>query len=372
MAKKSHVPQYMEQAVRAARAGNKDQARSLLQKVVAEDPQNKEAWLWMSTVVDGIDAQRSCLHRVLAIDPHDSLARSGLAFLSRLRVGQESLAAQAPWITSIGAEEAVESTGYNCPRCGTFNPAWSFTCSRCGATLRTVDVVKTAQDEIRSRSHASASPAVIESWGGALILNRRLTFEPELGLASLGRASTALLLGALCSTLLRAILALVTVALAGAPVLPALGRTGRAALLDGGLLLLGTFALALLLAVVTFPFARLMGGKGNWKEHLHMVAVALSSWLALSAVAALLSWLANFLPTAAQWMDSLHMAIDGLLLLYAIVLLTEALQTAHRSPMILALIVAGAALLGGGLLALALVGAETLRQVFTVLLIPLS
>ncbi len=67
--------------IAAARAGQREHARTLLIRVLEEDPRHIPAWLWLSSVVDRPDAQRDCLERVLALDPGNQAARTGLALL---------------------------------------------------------------------------------------------------------------------------------------------------------------------------------------------------------------------------------------------------------------------------------------------------
>lgn len=73
----------VREGINAFKAGRKDEARALLSKAVEIDPYNEEGWLWLSGVVTSVDDQRTCLENVLAINPDNSRARSGLDFLIR-------------------------------------------------------------------------------------------------------------------------------------------------------------------------------------------------------------------------------------------------------------------------------------------------
>jgi hypothetical protein len=70
-------------AIAAAKAGHKDQARALLEQVVAADPDNETAWLWMSGMVDDDRQRRACLEQVLRVNPENPYARAGLAKLGK-------------------------------------------------------------------------------------------------------------------------------------------------------------------------------------------------------------------------------------------------------------------------------------------------
>jgi hypothetical protein len=61
--------------------GDKERARDLLLRVVSEDEEIPEAWLWLSGAVDDPDDQRTALENVLALDPENPHARRGIAVL---------------------------------------------------------------------------------------------------------------------------------------------------------------------------------------------------------------------------------------------------------------------------------------------------
>jgi hypothetical protein len=71
----------LEQAISAAKAGRKEEARRLLEAVLNADERNEQAWLWMSGVVDSDEERVICLENVLTINPNNELARKGLAAL---------------------------------------------------------------------------------------------------------------------------------------------------------------------------------------------------------------------------------------------------------------------------------------------------
>ncbi len=94
----------LEQAIASLKVGRRAEARRLLESVLFSDPQNEQAWLWMSGAVDNDEERIICLENVLAINPYNQRARQGVASLrarsaiprlttSRLDlVGQPSLA----------------------------------------------------------------------------------------------------------------------------------------------------------------------------------------------------------------------------------------------------------------------------------------
>ncbi len=71
----------LQQAIAAVKAGDKEAGRRLLAEVIRNDPRNEVAWLWMSAATDSDVQRRTCLERVLAINPGNATARRGLARL---------------------------------------------------------------------------------------------------------------------------------------------------------------------------------------------------------------------------------------------------------------------------------------------------
>ena len=71
----------LNQAVAAARAGRKAEARRLLETILEADERNEQAWLWLGAVVDDPQERITCLENVLALNPNNETARRGLAAL---------------------------------------------------------------------------------------------------------------------------------------------------------------------------------------------------------------------------------------------------------------------------------------------------
>ncbi|PWH20676.1 MAG: hypothetical protein DDG58_01585 [Ardenticatenia bacterium] len=79
----TNTKETLDQAIAALKAGQKAEARRLLEGILATDRFNENAWLWMSGVVD-TDAERIvCLENVLTLNPYNERARKGLEQLGR-------------------------------------------------------------------------------------------------------------------------------------------------------------------------------------------------------------------------------------------------------------------------------------------------
>ncbi|MBC8077856.1 MAG: hypothetical protein H7Y32_17400 [Chloroflexales bacterium] len=75
----------LQQAIAAAKAGNRAVARDLLLQVVSGDERNEQGWLWLSGVVDDPAEQRIALENVLDINPRNASALKGIAWLDAHR-----------------------------------------------------------------------------------------------------------------------------------------------------------------------------------------------------------------------------------------------------------------------------------------------
>ena len=73
----------LRRAIAAIKAGDKVSGQRLLAEVIRNDPRNEAAWLWMSAALDSHEQRRTCLERVLAINPDNPMAQQGLARLGR-------------------------------------------------------------------------------------------------------------------------------------------------------------------------------------------------------------------------------------------------------------------------------------------------
>ena len=72
---------FTQKGIAAVRAGNLSLARQLLNAALTEDPNDVQAWLWMSGIVHTPAEKRQCLRRVLEIDPANAAAKRGLEAL---------------------------------------------------------------------------------------------------------------------------------------------------------------------------------------------------------------------------------------------------------------------------------------------------
>lgn len=70
----SQAQRLLQQGIQAAKAGQKDQARKLLQQSLKLDPKNDSAWLYLASVARDKRERLICLQKVLEIDPTNDTA----------------------------------------------------------------------------------------------------------------------------------------------------------------------------------------------------------------------------------------------------------------------------------------------------------
>ncbi len=110
----------------AATSGQKDIAREALGRVVEMEPNNEEAWLWLSGVASSLTQMRAALDKVLSINPNNQQAREGLAWVTtreaQMRAAQAAHAASiaAPVEVSVAAATATPTHASNLPISDTF------------------------------------------------------------------------------------------------------------------------------------------------------------------------------------------------------------------------------------------------------------
>ncbi len=94
-------------------------------------------------------------------------------------------------------------------------------------------------------------------------------------------------------------------------------------------LLIGAFLLWIGLGAITEGIARSRGGAAPSRVHYYLIAVAISSWMSIAGVLILVAWLAMYLlPQIPQkWFLA---GLSGMLFLYAVMLVVQAVRTAHR------------------------------------------
>ena len=116
------IDAWLRGGIEAAKAGETDKARLLLEQVVEADQTNETAWLWLSTVVDTGEERIRCLETALKLNPANQDAKMALEWL------RSGVVSEPP--------PQVETERVLCGRCGTVNTVEDNFCRQCGNPLR--------------------------------------------------------------------------------------------------------------------------------------------------------------------------------------------------------------------------------------------
>lgn len=81
------VNKLLKEGITAARSGDREKARELLQQVVELDQYNEQGWLWLASVVDTDEERRTCLGNVVVINPNNTKAQQLLDQIERRAAG---------------------------------------------------------------------------------------------------------------------------------------------------------------------------------------------------------------------------------------------------------------------------------------------
>ena len=100
--------QHIDSAILSIKAGDQDQARTLLQRAIAQDPENDRAWQWMAVIVDTAEEQQRCLYRALSINPNNETVRDALQQLA----GQNHSIIPAPLATPVAVPTVFQPIVY--------------------------------------------------------------------------------------------------------------------------------------------------------------------------------------------------------------------------------------------------------------------
>lgn len=118
----------LAQAIREARAGNRKEARRLLEQLLEQDDGNEQAWIVLAGVVETPRERRICLENALEINPNNSRAQEALLALEQQRGASSGSVASAAG-GSTAAPRAEQRVQVPTKRAGVTTPgaqdAWS-------------------------------------------------------------------------------------------------------------------------------------------------------------------------------------------------------------------------------------------------------
>jgi ribosomal protein S27E len=145
----------LRDGITAAKNGETNLARRLLENAVQLKISDARPWLWLSTLAEDPKDKRKYLEYAVAADPGDGSARRELVLLSD-KVDRTRLVPQGEGVRPLQPEKPEQAAGqaFQCPQCGGrvhFNPRSSkLTCGYCGHTqpVESIQAADTAEQVI--------------------------------------------------------------------------------------------------------------------------------------------------------------------------------------------------------------------------------
>ena len=190
--KQTRGQRLLRRGVAAAKAENRDRARSLLLDSAREEPHSELTWLWLASVAETSDEAIQHLERALAINPFNQRARTWLVKL-RDRVRYESAGRSIPVQGRRSGRRGSQVDGprparspWRCPFCEQDFVARPIRCVRCGSVQSLQDLgaffdgvdvdtdrLRAAVTRLRRGGGAGGSVARHKTLGLALLNLRR-------------------------------------------------------------------------------------------------------------------------------------------------------------------------------------------------------
>ncbi|MCK6625259.1 MAG: tetratricopeptide repeat protein [Anaerolineae bacterium] len=99
----------VQQGLAAARVGDIEDARRMLQQATRQTPDNIEAWLGLAGVVESLAEKEACFSKVLTLDPDNYEAKAGLALVRQKQANTTEDRRPSP-VPVSGLRSSVETT----------------------------------------------------------------------------------------------------------------------------------------------------------------------------------------------------------------------------------------------------------------------
>lgn len=80
----------LRMGIAAAKRGNTDSARTILEQILQEDSSNERAMMWMAKLADTKAERQQWLNRVLSVNPNNQAAQDALNKISYSRAAREN------------------------------------------------------------------------------------------------------------------------------------------------------------------------------------------------------------------------------------------------------------------------------------------
>lgn len=109
----------LNSAISAFKSGNKVAAQQILSELVKTEPNNENAWLWLSACLTNVEHKKYCLNKALTINPDNQNTKKALSQLEEtLQPSFDDIISSSSHVIPTPAPVASSSTLLICPSCG--------------------------------------------------------------------------------------------------------------------------------------------------------------------------------------------------------------------------------------------------------------
>lgn len=161
----------VQQGLTAARVGDIEDARRLLQEATRQQPDNVNAWLALAGVVESLAEKKHCFSQVLELDPLHQEAQAGLALVEQKLAAQNHQSAPATTPTETGLAYCYRhpqvETGLRCNRCN--RPICTKCAHRTPVGFRCPDCIREHENKYYSGGNLDYIIAAVVAFPLALI-----------------------------------------------------------------------------------------------------------------------------------------------------------------------------------------------------------
>lgn len=166
----------VQQGLAAARVGDVDDARRLLQEATYQTPDNIEAWLGLAGVVETLTEKEVCFNKVLALDPDNRDAKAGLDLVRQKKEAVQQPAQEVetdPGLLYCYRHPDVQ-TGLRCNRCN--KPICPKCARRTPVGFRCPDCIREQEEKFYSGGNLDYGIAAVIALPLSLIAAGLFTF----------------------------------------------------------------------------------------------------------------------------------------------------------------------------------------------------
>ena len=106
----------LNSAISAFKSGNKVAAQQILSELVKTEPNNENAWLWLSACLTNVEHKKYCLNKALTINPDNQNTKKALSQLEEtLQPSFDDIISSSSHVIPTPAPDASSSTLLICP-----------------------------------------------------------------------------------------------------------------------------------------------------------------------------------------------------------------------------------------------------------------